>query len=178
MPGFLTPDIEAAVDIPPIVGAALGLVAVLLLLLVVGVVLCRRIRPRPRKPTTAELPLTPATGADGFDPDVVASIQRAPPGLDVIPSEQEDERDYEESYETERFTTDDDEEVLQAHASQQSCVHVHRTGVGGSHEQVGQGMFVRGESGQCSCVHSRRSRMPHGAAASEHSGDGQVRPMT
>lgn len=178
MPGFLTPDIEASVDIPPIVGAALGLVAVLLLLLVVGVVLCRRMRPRPRKPTPAEVPLTPAAGTDGFDPDVVASIQRPLPGLDVIPSDQDDERDYDESYEHERFTTEDDEDVLQAHASRQSCVHVHRTGVGGSHEQVAQGMYARGEGGPCSCAHSRGSRVPHVAVASEHSGDGQVRPLT
>lgn len=178
IPGFLSPDTEAAIDIPPIVGAALALVAVLLLLLVVGVVLCRRMRPRPRKPTPAEVPLTPAVGVDGFDPDVVASIQRPPPGLDVIPSDQEDDRDYEESYEHERFNTDDDEDILQAHATRHSCVHVHRTGGASSSEQVGQGMYVRGEGGPCSCVHSRRSRISHDAAVAEHSGDGQVRPLT
>lgn len=178
MPGFLAPDTDAAVEINPIVGAALGLVAVFLLLVVVGVVLCKRMRPRPSKPTQAEVPLTPGAGTDGFDPDVVASIQRPPPGLDVIPSDQEDERNYEDRYEHEPFTTDDDEDMLQAQASRQSCTHVHSTGFGGSHDHVGQGMFVRCEGGACSCVKSRRSRMPHGTAAPEHNRDGQVRPLT
>ncbi|XP_063875672.1 uncharacterized protein LOC135108508 [Scylla paramamosain] len=175
-PGFLTPDTEAPIDIPPLVGAALGLVAVLLLLLVVGVVLCRRMRPRPRKPTAAEVPLTPGVGVDGFDPDVVASIQRPRPGLDVIPSDQEDDRDYEDSYEHERFNTDDDEDMLQAHATRHSCVHVHRTGGAGSSEQVGQGMYARGEGGPCSCVHSRGSRTSQDVAVPEHSRDGQGAP--
>ena len=178
VPGFLTPDTEAPIDIPPLVGAALGLVAVLLLLLVVGVVLCRRMRPRPRKPTAAEVPLTPGVGVDGFDPAVVASIQRPRPGLDVIPSDQEDDRDYEDSYEHERFNTDDDEDMLQAHATRHSCVHVHRTGGAGSSEQVGQGMYARGEGGPCSCMQSRGSSTSQDVVVPEHSRDGQVRPLT
>lgn len=168
VPGFLTPDSKAGVDIPPIVGAALGLFAVLLLLLVIGVVLCKRIQPRPHKPTPAEVPLTPA---DRFDPDVVTSIHQPLPGVDVIPSDQEDERVNEESYEHEPFTVENDgKDAIHA---RQSCVHIHRMGVGGS--QDGRGMYVRGEGGPCSCMHSRGSRIPHGAA--ERSRDGQVRPL-
>ena len=174
VPGFLTPDNNAAaVDIPPIVGAALGLLAVLLLLLVIGVVLCKRIQPRPHKPTPAEVPLTPAAGRDRFDPDVVTSIHQPLPGLDVIPSDQEDERVTEESYEHGHFTVENDgKDAIQA---RQSCVHIHRMGVGGSHDvQDGQDMYVRGEGGPCSCMHSRGRQMPHGT--SERSRYRQVRP--
>ncbi|KAG0723448.1 hypothetical protein GWK47_042727 [Chionoecetes opilio] len=132
-------------------------------------------RPRPRKPTPAEVPLTPAVGTDGFDPDVVASIQRPKPGLDVIPSDQEDDRDYDDSYEHEHFNTDDDDDILQAHATRHSCV-LHRKGGTGSNEQVGQGRYARDGGRTCSCVHSRGRRISHDAAVHEHSGHGQGAP--
>lgn len=62
--------------------AACGAGAVLTCLLV-SVVVARRLRPRLQK-TAVEVTLTP-TASDGYDPDVVQSIQCRPHSLDVLP---------------------------------------------------------------------------------------------
>ncbi|XP_071543617.1 uncharacterized protein [Panulirus ornatus] len=163
------PDSGGEVDIPPILGAALGLVGVLLLLLIVGVVIARRVRPRPQKPTAAEVPLTPTTG-EGFDPDVVASIQRRPPSLDVIPQEDDEQVDelsyeYEQSQDHECLRDEHDDDS-RSHSPRESCAYVHRPSDASSQGHVEEQVCVQGGTGRCSCRHRQYSRDaqhgPHG----------------
>ncbi|XP_066938951.1 uncharacterized protein [Macrobrachium rosenbergii] len=79
------PVLESAAEISPVVGAALGVLGVMLVLLLVGAAIVRRAHSRPRKLVIVEKPLVSAS-SEGLDPDVVQSIKR----LDVIPYVQED----------------------------------------------------------------------------------------
>ncbi|XP_066982841.1 uncharacterized protein [Macrobrachium rosenbergii] len=75
---------ESAVAVPPIVGAALGVVGVILVLLLVGVAIVRRSYSCPRKPVDDKTLASSST--EGLDPDVVQSIKR----LDLVPCVQEE----------------------------------------------------------------------------------------
>ncbi|XP_069186105.1 uncharacterized protein [Procambarus clarkii] len=141
------PDAAGVVDIPPILGAALGLVGVLLLLLIVGVVVAKKVRTRRRpQKVSIEVPLTPTMG-EGFDPDVVASIQRRPPSLDVIP--QDDDQDDERSYEHHRLHDDDDDDDSESQTPRESCPYIHRACEGQEDSDI------------CSCGHRRLGRDHH-----------------
>ncbi|XP_064108652.1 hemicentin-1-like isoform X1 [Macrobrachium nipponense] len=81
------PDYKHIIALAPILGAVIGGVGVMLLLLIVGVVIAKR---APQRPTKSASDLQRTSGIpEGFDPDVVQSIQRQPPSLDVLPSMQE-----------------------------------------------------------------------------------------
>ncbi|XP_064098639.1 uncharacterized protein LOC135209791 [Macrobrachium nipponense] len=75
---------DSAVEVPPIVGAALGVVGVILVLLLVAVVIVRRSYACPRKPVAKKTLSSSST--EGLDPDVVQSIKR----LDIVPCAQEE----------------------------------------------------------------------------------------
>ncbi|KAG7175284.1 turtle-like 1 [Homarus americanus] len=172
------PDAVGVVDIPPILGAALGLVGVLLVLLVVGVIIARRVRtrsPRTQKPVAPEVPLTPTLG-EGFDPDVVASIQRRPPSLDVIPQDPDEDDDEERLYEHEHLHAEHDDDS-QTHMPREFCAYIHRTSDDSPHVHVEGQVYVQGDAGgTCSCGHLRYSRDPHHhghRAMSEESRDRQ-----
>ncbi|KAK3874184.1 hypothetical protein Pcinc_020855 [Petrolisthes cinctipes] len=135
------PDTESVATLPPILAAALGLVALLLLLLVVALIICRRMKPRPRKPRAAEVPLAPITGGDNFDdPDVVASIQRQPPNIDVIPFDQDPDQD-----DNDDAISYDPELLEESHVAMQACVYVHRG------RDTHSAECEEGEGGLCSC---------------------------
>ncbi|XP_068202711.1 uncharacterized protein [Palaemon carinicauda] len=81
------PNYRNIIALAPILGAVIGGVGVLLLLLIVGVVIAKR---APQRPTKSASDLQRTSGIpEGFDPDVVQSIQRQPPSLDVLPSMQD-----------------------------------------------------------------------------------------
>ncbi|XP_064103220.1 uncharacterized protein LOC135213183 [Macrobrachium nipponense] len=79
------PGLESSVEISPVVGAVLGVLGVILVLLLVGTALVRRTHSHPRKPVIIEKSAA-SPSSKGLDPDVVQSIKR----LDVIPCVQED----------------------------------------------------------------------------------------
>nr|XP_053630827.1 nephrin-like [Cherax quadricarinatus] len=173
------PDGDGGVVIAPIVGVALGLLGVLLLLLIMGVVIVKKLRSssRPQKLVSPEVPLTPTIG-EGFDPDVVASIQRRPPSLDVIPQDEQDDDD-ERSYVHERLH-DELEDDSEMHSPRESCAYIHRGSDSSAHVHVDGQVFVQGDSDTCSCEHRQYGRHhQHGhRGVSEDSGDGQDVPAT
>ncbi|XP_064096588.1 uncharacterized protein LOC135208394 [Macrobrachium nipponense] len=75
---------ESAAEVSPIIGAALGVMGVILVLLLVGVAIVRRFYSCSRKPV-AEKTLA-SSSIEGLDPDVVQSIKR----LDIVPCVQEE----------------------------------------------------------------------------------------
>ncbi|XP_064103228.1 uncharacterized protein LOC135213189 isoform X2 [Macrobrachium nipponense] len=79
------PGLESPVEISPVVGAVLGVLGVILVLLLVGAALVRRTHSHPRKPVIIEKS-SASPSSKGLDPDVVQSIKR----LDVTPCVQED----------------------------------------------------------------------------------------
>lgn len=109
------------------------------------------------------MPLTPTVG-EGYDPDVVASIQRRPPSLDVIPQDQEE---------------DEQGDYSDAQHEGHSCVYVHRPSDAGSLAQGDEHMYLQGaaaDAGTCGCQHTRYSRnLQHSRRAlSEDSRDTEV----
>ncbi|XP_047496757.1 nephrin-like isoform X2 [Penaeus chinensis] len=156
------PDAKGMPDIPPLLGAALGGVGVLLLLLLVGVVVAKRVHRRPKKPVV-EMALTPTAG-DDYDPDVVKSIPRRPHSLDVLPHAREDE-----AHEMDlRSQDEDDEDALDAathafvHSRPGSCSSSDSQSVASPHHLDESHLYEADRQlspGRCSCAH-RHSHTP------------------
>ncbi|KAK7083410.1 hypothetical protein SK128_028178 [Halocaridina rubra] len=80
------PDFRSIAALASLLGAVVGATGVFLVLLIVGIILAKRSLRSSRHTRKPEgvLPRTSSV-PEGFDPDVVTSVQRQPPSLDVLP---------------------------------------------------------------------------------------------
>ncbi|XP_064091257.1 uncharacterized protein LOC135204947 [Macrobrachium nipponense] len=76
---------ETDPNMVPLLGALIGGLSVLLMLLAAAIFMAKRETPRNRKPVTEVTFTAQPASPEGFDPDVVQFIQRAPHNLDVVP---------------------------------------------------------------------------------------------
>lgn len=89
---FLADSKWGLLGVPPLLGALVGVGAMLLLILITGVVVARHMR-RPPPPTHVHtIIMTPTATTtiplpdpDTYDPDVVSSLRRPADNLDVLP---------------------------------------------------------------------------------------------